>query len=249
VFRRLGFVAFALVLALVASTSFAATVEQVKARGKLLVAVPNFETEPFMFKKEGKLVGFEVDLIEAIAKELGVPYELVVLPWDGGIALAWDKAYGWDKFDMAVANITIKDARAEVCDFSTPYFLTGQVIVFRKNAPIAKVEDILKKKVGVMSNSTGEEAAKNILKDVQIVGYPDANAMTEGLKKGEVDGAVIDETWAMTIVKTNPDLDYLKQLLTKERYGVAVKKGSDLKALVDKVIEAKRDELSKKWLQ
>ncbi|HOO64228.1 MAG TPA: transporter substrate-binding domain-containing protein, partial [Synergistaceae bacterium] len=72
-----------------------ASLEEIQARGVLRGGVPDFRLYPFAFSENGVLLGFDVDLVQAVADAMKVKLELVPLPW-GEVALAWDPSYTWD---------------------------------------------------------------------------------------------------------------------------------------------------------
>src|SRR5690606_19460711 len=104
---------------------------------------------PFSFVDEsGKLTGFEVELSEALAQELGVKVKLQPTPWDGILAALQSK-----RLDAVVNQVTISDERKKTYDFSEPYTVSGiQALVLKKNLEKLNIQgaaDLTDKKVGV----------------------------------------------------------------------------------------------------
>jgi cystine transport system substrate-binding protein len=95
---------------------------------------------PFSFVDEsGKLSGFEVELSEALAKELGVKVKLQATPWDGILAALESK-----RLDAVVNQVTISEERKKKYDFSEPYTVSGiQALVLKKNLNTIKTADDL----------------------------------------------------------------------------------------------------------
>lgn len=231
------------------SVAEAATVQEIKDRGVLKVAVVDFEMEPFVFTKDGALIGLDMDLVTAVAEQLGVKTEYVKVPWDKGITLCWDPAYTWDRFDMAASSITIKDSRAAVCDFSEWYVTTGQMLLVLADSGYKSQEDLKDKKIACMTGSTGEEGAKAAFPAGTIVSLPTTEEVYAAVKNKTADAAVYDGPQILLLAKNDKTYLVLEDLLTKERYGIAMPKGSDLKAVVDEVVKTHRKALYEKWLK
>jgi len=231
------------------SVAGAATLQEIKDRGVLKTATVDFESSPFTFTKDGALVGLDVDLINLIAEKIGVKSEIVRVPWDGGMTLCWDPAYTWDKFDLGVGSITIKDSRAAVCDFSEWYVTTGQMLLVRSDSGYASQADLKDKKIACMTGSTGEDAAKANFPAENLVLFPAFESVVAAVLDKTADAAVYDGPQILVLAKTDSNFKVLEDLLTKERYGVAMPKGSDLRAVVDEVVKAQRKDLYNKWMK
>jgi len=231
------------------SVAGAATVQEIKDRGVLKVAVVDFEMEPFVFTKDGATAGLDIELVSFVAEKLGVKTELVKVPWDKGITLCWDPAYTWDKFDLAASSITMKDSRAAVCDFSEWYVTTGQMLLVRSDSGYASQADLKDKKIACMTGSTGEDAAKANFPAENLVLFPAFESVVAAVLDKTADAAVYDGPQILVLAKTDSNFKVLEDLLTKERYGVAMPKGSDLRAVVDEVVKAQRKDLYNKWMK
>ena len=227
----------------------AATLQEIKDRGVLKAAVMGYESAPFVYTKDGATVGLDIDLLDFIAEKIGVKLELVKLPWDGGITLCWDPAYPWDKFDLAASSITIKESRAEVCDFSEWYVTTGQMIMVRADSGYKSAADLKGKRILCTAGSTGEEAARANFPAENVAPMPGFEDVVAAMESQTADAAVSDGPQVLVYAKEHPTFMVLEDLLTKERYGVAMPKGSDLKPLVDEVVKEHRKALYDKWMK
>ena len=227
----------------------AATVQEIKDRGVLRVAAENEGLEPFNFIQDGASVGLEVDLAQMVADKLGVKVEFVRIPWDNGITLCWDPAYPWDKFDLAASSITIKESRAEVCDFSEWYVTTGQMIMVRADSGYKSAADLKGKKILCTAGSTGEEAARANFPAENVAPMPGFEDVAAAMESQTADAAVSDGPQVLVYAKEHPTFVVLEDLLTKERYGVAMPKGSDFKPLVDELVKEHRKALYDKWMK
>ncbi len=252
-FVRLGRVLLSVVIlsVLCASPSLGAVdkLEEIIKKGELVVAVADFECEPFFFEKDGELAGLDADLGRLIAEEIGVKVRFVRVPWDGLIALSWYSSYPWSRFDMAISIITIKESRARACDFSQWYFYTGQKLLVRRESGYDNPLDLEGKTLAVMAGSTGYDSAKSDL-SAQTVVFETPAQTVQALLDGKVDGTLSDATVVITAERDHPELVAIDGMITTERYGVVLPKGSkDLKTLVDRVVVSNRKALYDRWFK
>ncbi|MDH7485660.1 MAG: ABC transporter substrate-binding protein [Anaerolineae bacterium] len=190
--------------------------------GKIIVGT-NAEYPPFEYVDEtGKIVGFDPDLFDAIAKAAGFEYEFVNTKWDGiFVALASGE------FDAVMSAATITDERKQTVDFSAPYFNAGQMITVRADeTEITGPEDLPGHYVGVQLGTTGDIAATAIVGNEYMKRYEEITLAMQALANGDVDAVVNDGPTSADIVKANPELN-LKMVgspFTDEFYGIAVRK-------------------------
>ncbi|MEW1847515.1 ABC transporter substrate-binding protein, partial [Nonomuraea angiospora] len=136
-----------------ASASAAGGVQLV-APGKLTVCT-NIPYEPFQFKDaSGKIVGFDVDIVDLVAKKLGVTQEIVDIDFaviKSGAAMAAKKC------DLAAAGMTITPERKANIDFSEPYFDATQALLAKKGTGATSLADVKAKnlKLGAQASTTG----------------------------------------------------------------------------------------------
>jgi polar amino acid transport system substrate-binding protein len=202
---------------------------------------------PFQDKDStGKVVGFDVDLVDLVAKKLGVTQTVVDTPFEG-IKSGADLNSG--KCDIAAAGMTITDARKQVLDFSDPYFDATQALVVPTGATYKSLADLAGKRVGVQGNTTGDDYVKAQVKEkslnVEIVAYKDLGSAQQALATGQIAAAVGDLPVWNDYSKNNPGKVVVAAgFNTGEQYGFAVKKGGDprlLKAVNDAISGAKQD--------
>ncbi|WP_027408090.1 basic amino acid ABC transporter substrate-binding protein [Anoxybacteroides tepidamans] len=220
---------------------------------KKIVVGTDASFAPFEYMDKGKIVGFDVDLLDAVMKEAGIDYELKNIGWDPLFAAVQGK-----EVDMAVSGITINDKRKQTYDFSMPYFESTHMIMVKEDSPIKNALDLKGKVVGVQNGTTGQAAVEKLLgaENKNIKKFENTVVAIMDLLNGGVEAVVTDNAVANEYVKNNPD----KKLKTiedptnfeSEFYGFMFPKGSDLKPKVDaaikKVIESgKYAEIYKKW--
>lgn len=173
----------------------------------------------------GKIVGFDMDVLSAIAAAEGFKVKFVNTAWEGIIPSLTEK-----KNDILVSALTITEERKLQVDFSDGYFESTNYIVVPKDSSIASLADIKGKKVSVQQGTTGDVALTGFLgKDYagikRFKGTPEAFLE---LKNGKVDAAVADSIVVIEYVKNNPDLNMKivkDDKFAKEFYGIAVRKG------------------------
>jgi polar amino acid transport system substrate-binding protein len=207
--------------------------------------------EPFQFEKGGKIVGFDVDLIDLVAKRLGVKQEIVDTPFEG---IQSGEDLNSRKCDIAAAAMTITDERAEKIDFSEPYFDANQALLVKKGSGIKSLDDLEGKTLGVQSGTTGKMYAEENAKGAELKDYEDLALELSAVKSGQIEGAINDIPVLLDYVQKNPELEVSAQFETGEQYGFGMKKGTSaaLKKVVDEVLaEAKSDgtydEIYEKW--
>jgi polar amino acid transport system substrate-binding protein len=227
-------------------------------RSGKLVTCTHLPYPPFQSKDQtGKVVGFDVDLIDLAAKRLGVTQEVIDTPFEG-IKSGQDLNTG--KCDVAAAGMTITDARRQVLDFSDPYFDATQALAVPAGKPYRSLADLAGKRLGVQGNTTGDEYVKQQVKEkglnIEVVAYKDLGSEQQALATGQVEAAVGDLPVWNEYVKNNPGkVAVAAGFSTGEQYGFAVKKGGNpklLQAVNEAIAEAKRagmyDKLYEKWI-
>lgn len=115
---------------------------------------------PFGFKEKntGKLDGFDIDIITAIAKEEGAEVDIQNLNFDALLP-----ALQSNTLDIAISDMTISEERAKSVDFSNPYYIAGSgLVVNTDNTNITSFKDLEGKRIGVSIGSTGAEIAGKI---------------------------------------------------------------------------------------
>jgi polar amino acid transport system substrate-binding protein len=208
--------------------------------------------EPFQFEQDGKIVGFDVDIVDLVAKELGVKQEIVDTPFEG---IQSGEDLNSRKCDIAAAAMTITDERAEKIDFSDPYFDANQALLVEKGSGIKSFEDLDGQTLGVQSGTTGKMYAEENAPDgVELKDYEDLALQLSSVKSGQIPAAVNDIPVLLDYVKKNPELEVAAQFETGEQYGFGMKKGTstDLRTVVNDVLAKAKDDgtydrLYEKW--
>jgi polar amino acid transport system substrate-binding protein len=212
----------------------------------------NAEYPPFeSVDSAGDIVGFDPDIMAAIAEEAGFQYELVNTRWDG-IFVALQSG----EFDAVISAATITAERAEIVDFSDPYFNAGQMIAVRTAdaEQITTVSDLDGRKVGVQLGTTGDMwLTENT--QAEVVRYDEVTLAFQALGNGDVDAVFNDGPTSADIIQSNPEIGatLVGEPVTDEFYGIAVNQdASDLLNMINEALAAIRangtyDEIYDKW--
>ncbi|TKC16317.1 basic amino acid ABC transporter substrate-binding protein [Robertmurraya kyonggiensis] len=220
---------------------------------KTLKVVTNAAYAPMEYMNGDKIEGFDIDFINAVAKEAGYQVDIKHTGWDAMFVEIEDKIS-----DLAVAAITVTDERKDSYDFSVPYYLSTNMILVKEGSDIKSAADLKDKKVAVQNGTTGQEAAESILGEnsEQLKKFEDNNIAIQELLSGGADAVVADNTVIETYVKNNPDqkLQVVEDATAfdAEFYAILFPKGSELKAEFDKALNTiidngKYAELYKEW--
>jgi polar amino acid transport system substrate-binding protein len=218
-------------------------------KGKLTTCT-HLPYSPFQFKQDNHVVGFDVDLVDLVADDLGVKQKIVDTPFEG-IQSGEDLNTG--KCDVAAAGMTITDVREKNLDFSDPYFEATQALLVKKDADYASLADLKGKKLGVQQSTTGEEYARKNAHGVELVQFEDLALLLTAVRTGQVAAAVNDNGVLYDYVAKNPEVKVTTEFDTGEQYGIGVRTGDDaLRKKINKVLEAARsdgryDDLYRKW--
>lgn len=169
------------------------------AKEKLLVGTDTAFV-PFEFKENGKYTGFDVDLWDAIAKKLGVDYELRPMDFNGIIPALQTK-----NIDVAIAGIGITEPRKKAIDLTDGYYDADLLIaVPSDNTQIKKFSDLAGKRVGVKQGTVGATYMKANVKATYIE-FPNIDNAYLDLRVGHLDAVVHDSPNVMYYVKVAGD--------------------------------------------
>jgi polar amino acid transport system substrate-binding protein len=195
-----------LLLALLVTSAAADKLDDVKARGKLVVGVSD-TTPPFSFRKlpQDTITGYDIDLVKRVAKRIGVALDMMPVSSAERIPFLQQ-----DKLDFVATSMTRTRERLRDIDFSHIYFVTPHAVIVKKESGIASVRQLAGRKASSASTSTAGGNLKDVVADVNIVYVRDYALAFAALKAGEVDAFTTDETVLRAIVRQDghPD-DYV----------------------------------------
>jgi polar amino acid transport system substrate-binding protein len=211
------------------------TLEKIKARGALLWGSDSEGGAPYVFsdpRDPSKLVGFELDIAEAIAKRIGVRAQLVQTAWDSLIP-----ALERGDYDLAMNGLEIIPERLNRVLMSRPYYVyTLQLMVRKDDDRIRGIRDLQGKTVGTLAGAV----AHNLLTSIGSVDIRSYSAAWpyEDLALGRLDAVFLDTPITVYYGKPDGRLKYAGPPEGEGRYGIAIRKEDrELKAFIDEVIE------------
>jgi polar amino acid transport system substrate-binding protein len=179
----------AVIAALAAATATAraeSTLDEIKKKG-VIVAGSSAEYPPFEFVADGKLIGYDVDMADEIAKRMGAKVQWEKIDFKGIVAALTAK-----RVDVLITALTYTPERAARIAFSDPYFDAGIGALLPKDSAVQKADDLTGKKVGVQLGSSGERYVRETLgsKVGQLMTYDSIVLAINDLKNGRVEAVV-----------------------------------------------------------
>ncbi|WP_225829102.1 transporter substrate-binding domain-containing protein [Streptomyces naphthomycinicus] len=206
------------------------------AKAGQLTTCTHLPYPPFQSEVDGKVQGFDVSLIDLVAKDLGVKQQILDTPFENFKTGAFLNS---GECDLAAAGMTITPERKKNVDFSDPYFEATQAVLVDKSSGINSLADVKAKgkKLGAQAQTTGEDYVKG--KGYDPISFESSDAVLNGLRTGQVQAVVIDYPVVQGWLKDKANADKFKvvdNLKTGEQYGFTVKKGN--KALLDAIDKA-----------
>jgi polar amino acid transport system substrate-binding protein len=236
------------------SASPAAAGVKLVTPGKLKVCT-NVPYPPFQFPQGNKTVGFDVDIIDLVAKKIGAQQEIISMDFN---VIKSGAALNANRCDVAAAGMTILDERKKNLDFSRPYFPEYIALFTKKGAGVKTIEEAKAKglKLGVQADTTSLDMAKS--KGITPTEYKDSGKELLALQSGAVD-AVLQDLPVVNDWMKKPDIsskfEIASEISTGAQYGIAVKKGGNpalLKVINDTITTAIKDgtwtRIYKQWI-
>ena len=195
------------------------------------IPYPPFED----FGPNKEAIGFDVELMEAMAEDIGRKAEFQDTSFD---TIFRDLAQG--RFEAVASATTITDEREETVDFTNPYYFSEQAILVKEGGDIDSVEGLDGATVGVQQGTTGEEFVEEKGNAGELRTYPQGPDAVNALKTGVVDAVVIDIPVAENAVEKAEGIEISAAIPTEEEYGFVVQQGDtelleDLNAALETV--------------
>jgi polar amino acid transport system substrate-binding protein len=186
-----------------------------------LTACSEIPYDPFeMEADDGTYTGFDVEMIAAIADELGLEYEFIATGFD---AITSGSVFAANQCDIAASAITITEDREESVNFTDPYFDADQSLLVKTDSGLSSLDDLVGSQLGVQSTTTGEAyAQENAPEGVELVSYDAGADLFVALEAGNISGILQDlpvngyrstQDDSVAVVATYP---------TGEQYGFAL---------------------------
>lgn len=217
----------------------ATKLEKIKANGKIVLGT-SADYPPYEFHKQiagnDQIVGFDIDIAKAIAKDLGVELEIKDMKFEGLLA-----ALVVDDIDFVVAGMVPKEERKKSVDFSTQYYQAEQSVLIRAEDAdkIKSIADLKGLKIGVQKSTIQEDIAKEKIEATEIKSLSKITDLVLELKNGKIDAVVLVAPVANAYVKNNKDLIVPEiSLGTEDGVAIAINKGNgDLLDAINKSLD------------
>ena len=212
---------------------------------------PSFVPFEMLDPDTGEMIGFDMDIINTVAERAGFTVNLTTMEFAGIIP-----AVQTGSQEIAIAGVTITDERAEIVDFSDPYYDSGlQIIVRADNDSVETVEDLAGVSVATRIGSTSYDYLQETLgEDADIVPYPGNSDMYMALLGRNVDAAFYDAPNVAYFSQTRGEgrTKVVGPLYEGQQYGIVFHKGSEWveptnKALAEMREDGTYDEIYEKW--
>lgn len=234
-----------LALSLILAVSVTACGEkEVKTAGadagaKKMMFATDASYAPMESMDKEKIVGFDIDFLDAVMKEAKLDYEVKNTGWDTML----ESVKQGTEYQAGISSISITDERKGTYDFSIPYFESTNMILVKEGSPIKTALDLKDKKVAVQGATTADELVSKIMGagNTNLKKFESNVLAFMELDNNGVDAVVADVAIVREYAKNNPKKKYVtildKTNFGSEFYGIAFPKGSDLKAKLDPAIK------------
>ena len=220
---------------------------------KVLEMATSADFPPFESRDTaGNFEGFDIDLANYIADELGYELKIQDMKFDGLIG-----ALQTDRIDMVLSGMSATDDRKQNVDFSTEYNHSGEMFITLKDSEIKTLEDLKNKKVGVQLGTIQEDGANKIKKetvDFELKAVDNSNVLIQELLSKRIDVAYMDKAVAQGYIEEQNLAGFDDPTTSSPGMAVAFPKGSELTEKVNAVLKeaeenGKLQELKDKWLK
>jgi polar amino acid transport system substrate-binding protein len=193
--------------------------------GKLTVC-SDVPYEPFEFQKDGKIVGFDIDIANEIAKDLKAELSIVDSSFE-----AIETGTALTGCDLSISSVSITDVRKSVMDFSNPYMDDDLTLVATTASGITDINSAKGKKVGVQQATTGAKYAAE--HDIDAQQFEDSGLLVQAIQAGTIDAALGNQSILAYAIKDDPKFKRVEDYQSGEKLGVSIKKGNT--AMAEKV--------------
>jgi polar amino acid transport system substrate-binding protein len=194
------------------------------------------EFKPFSVTSgDGTMTGFDIEVAEAVAEELGLEPEQKKFKFAGIV-----EGVQAGRFDAAVASHTITDERAEKVDFSTPYYYSGPQIFVRPDSDVETLEDLEGMEIAVSKGSTYADTASEVTENIKT--YDSDVVALEALSKGKHDAVITDFVTGKEAIGAGLEID-ARKLLGRSEQAIAVAQDNDeLLEAINSALETLRED-------
>ena len=188
----------------------------------------------------GQIVGFDVDVVNAVCAKINCKAEFVTTGWDG-IFAALDQG----NFDFVASGVSITDERKKAMNFTDPYIVNSQAVLMRVEDAVTSADDFKAKglKLSAQANTTDADVAADIVGKENVLAYDTFSASVLALKNKDVDGVVINGANADAYEKEFAgELVVSIRGLSSDPLGLVFRKGDPNVAAFNEGIKALKDD-------
>ena len=216
-----------------------------------VVVGANIGNVPWEFQDTaGELIGFEIDLVNEVAKRLDREIEVINIPFNGLFS-----AVQSSRIDIAISSITITEQRLASVSFAQPYYDSDQSLTIRSDSSIQSINDLQDEVVAVDTGSTGDIWASENQQQYgfkEIRRYEGLAPAALDLQIGRVAGYISDIPAMQYYTKDKPELKVVERIATGGSYSMMFRKDDELALSVNEIItnlkqEGFVNELHNKW--
>lgn len=240
-----------LIVSLLSACGSDATGTADKEKKEVLKMATSADFPPFeSYDDEGNFIGFDVELAQTIADELGYELEIEDMDFDGLIGSLQAK-----RVDMVLAGMSATEKRRKNVDFSIEYHRSGEMFISKPDAAIEDLSSLEGKVVGVQLGTIQEEGAEILAEEYgfEIKKIDNASIMIQELNSNRIDVAYMDKTVAVGYINSQGFVGFDDPTTSSPGMAIAFPKGSELVDDVNKVLEKFQEdgtleELKEKWL-
>ena len=207
-----------------------------------LVACSDVPYAPFEFERDGQLVGIDVDIVRAVAADLGLTAEFRDTSFDDIFS-----ALEAERCDLVASSVSVTPEREAKYAFSAGYFEVSQSLLVRKADAATRPDlpSLAGRAVGVQEGTTGAAFARAHAPGAEVVEFAAVDELLDALRRGQVDGVVQDFPINSHDAATRGDTEVVRVFdeAEREEYGLVMAKGAgQLKAAIDATLAAMRDD-------
>ncbi|MGB6926926.1 MULTISPECIES: transporter substrate-binding domain-containing protein [Psychrobacter] len=196
--------------------------------------------KPFSYTDaDGKLIGYEIELVDALCAQMKAECEVISQDWDGLIP-----GLNAQKFDAAIAGMSITPERKEVVDFSDPYFHSGIILIGKKGDDLS-VESLTGLPIASQRSTVASQYLQDEHTDADIKLYDTQDNAYLDLTSGRVRGMMSDKVTGIDWLKTDAGKGYEvkgEEISTNDdAMGIAFRKGDPLVAKFNAALAELKD--------
>lgn len=215
----------------------------------VIIVGTSADMPPYEFMQNGQLVGFDVDLMNAIGEALDKKIEFRNMEFHGLLAALSNKS-----IDMAISAISITKERKHRVDFSLNYTTASVALLYKRDKIIEKYEDLKSLLIAAQLGSIHSVVAHDLAKTYgcRVESYPNILMMVEEIKNGRIAGIVMEESQAKKFVEIYPFFAFMPMSEHVSAFAIALPKNSTRREEINNSINLLKNngtiqDLARKW--